>query len=598
MTDDRRDRHLQSPTGPGTVQLVRPHASGLALVMLLHTISALASLISLLAVAAVGHELLSPGPTDADQVRLIVIVVASGFGGQVLFAGISALLGHRMDARMQLDLRRRLARHLGRVPLTWLSQHHSGEVTAAVGDDVSSMHPVIAHTPHILASTFVIPLVTVPVLISVNGWLTLITLIPIVLALLLLPLLMTPTRLREQETFDAGTAQIARSAVEFVQGLPVIRTFGPVGRVHLAFRRDIERFVRSFFRMVSGMSAPASGIQLLLSPPLVLITVLIGGTVLITTGALSAADLLVFLMLGPVLAAPLQALVSHSLEDARSAVSAMARIRDLLRVPTAPEPDRPVPPQGYAVSLHDVRFSYDGTHEVLRGIDLAFDPGSTTAIVGPSGSGKSTLAQLLPRLLDPTHGRIELGGVDLRDVASDVRSRMISSVFQDVRLLRGTVTQNIAVAAPSATHPEITRAARLAGIHDRIRELPHGYATVLGVEATLSGGEAQRLSFARALLADTPVLVLDEATAFADPLTERAFNRTLSALKGSRTIVLVAHRLESAIEADTVVMLEHGRITEQGAPGETIRADGPFATFWRAHSTRAALAAASPETEA
>jgi ATP-binding cassette subfamily B protein IrtA len=293
--------------------------------------------------------------------------------------------------------------------------------------------------------------------------------------------------------------------------------------------------------------------QLVLSPPFVVLAVLIGGTALITNDAMAAADLLPFLLLGLGLTAPVAAL-GHGFDEMQAARRAVGRIRDVLAVPPLPEPERPIAPHGYRVELRDVRFGYEDGHEVLRGIDLVLEPGTVTAVVEPSGSGKSTLVQLLPRFFDPSHGSVSLGGVDLRELGSRELYRNISFVFQDVRLLHASVADNIALAVRRAKHEDVVRAARLANIHDRILELPHGYETVLNEETGLSGGEAQRISIARALLADTPVLVLDEATAFADPQTEAAVRGALSA--GDRTMLVIAHRLETIVDADTVA--DHG----------------------------------------
>jgi ATP-binding cassette subfamily B protein len=240
------------------------------------------------------------------------------------------------------------------------------------------------------------------------------------------------------------------------------------------------------------------------------------------------------------------------------------------------------------VELRDVRFGYDEGHEVLRGIDMVLEPGTVTAVVGPSGSGKSTLVQLLPRFFDPTHGSVRLGGVDLRELDGRQLYATVSFVFQDVRLLRASVADNIALAVPDAGLDDVVRAARQANIHDRILELPRGYDTVLGADATLSGGEAQRISIARALLADTPVLVLDEATAFADPQTERAVRHALATPAGDRTVLVIAHRLETVADADTVVVLEDGAVVERGSPAELLARDGRFAAFWQSH--RSAIA--------
>jgi ATP-binding cassette subfamily B protein len=233
------------------------------------------------------------------------------------------------------------------------------------------------------------------------------------------------------------------------------------------------------------------------------------------------------------------------------------------------------------VELRDVRFGYEADREVLRGIDLVLEPGTVTALVGPSGSGKSTLVQLLPRFFDPTHGAVLLGGVDLRDIDSRELYRTVSFVFQDVSLLRASIAENIALAVPHAEREDVIRAAQLANMHNRILELPRGYDSVVGEDAGLSGGEAQRIAIARALLTGAPVLVLDEATAFADPQTEQAVRGALATLEGERTILVIAHRLETVANADTVVLLEDGAIVERGRPADLLARNGRFAAFWQ-----------------
>ncbi|REE97526.1 ATP-binding cassette subfamily B protein [Thermomonospora umbrina] len=565
-------------------ELLRPHLWSFAAVMLLQVVGAVAGLAPLLAVVELGRTVLAPGPIDSDHVRLVVIAGAVGLLVRLLFTAASSGLGHLLDARVQLAFRRRLAAHLGRVPIGWLSGRRSGEPAKAVGEDVSAVHPFIAHAPGELVSAFVVPLVSLVYLFTVNWRLTLITLIPVVLAVALVPLMMTPTRLREQREFDAAMGRIAGSAVEFVQGIAVVKAFGGGERAHLRFRTAVDDFVATFYRWVRGMSGIAAGMQLALSPPFVLLVVLIGGTTLITAGDLAPADLLPFLLLGLGLTAPVAAL-GHGFDDMQAARRAVGRIRDVLAVQPLPEPAHPVAPEGHRVELRDVRFGYRADHEVLRGIDLVLEPGTVTAIVGPSGSGKSTLVQLLPRFFDPTHGSITLGGVDLREIGLRDLYRSVSFVFQDVRLLRASVADNIALAVPHADRDAVIRAARRANVHDRILELPQGYDTVIGDRAGLSGGEAQRISIARALLADTPVLVLDEATAFADPQTERAVRRALATPAGDRTILVIAHRLETIADADTVVMLDDGAIVERGRPADLLARGGRFAAFWNAQRT-------------
>jgi ATP-binding cassette, subfamily B, bacterial IrtA/YbtP len=563
-------------------RLLRPHAGRFAAVVILQVIGAVAGLAPLLAVVELGRTLLSPGPIDHDHVWTVVIVGTVGLFVRLVFTAASTGIGHVLDGQVQLSFRRQLAARLGRVPIGWFSRRRTGELAKVVGDDVSAVHPFIAHTPGELVSAFVVPLVSLIYLFTIDWRLTVITLIPVALAVALVPLMMTPARLREQEEFDAAMGRISSSVVEFVQGISVVKAFGGSGRAHSKFITAADGFVTAFLRWVRGMSVIAAGMQLALAPPFVLLAVLIGGASLITSGGMAPADLLPFVLLGLGLTAPVAAL-GHGFDDMQAAWRAVGRIRDVLDVPSLPEPAHPVTPLGHTVELRDVRFGYKADHEVLRGIDLVLEPGTVTAIVGPSGSGKSTLVQLLPRFFDPAHGSVLLGGVDLRELGSRQLYRMVSFVFQDVRLLRASVGDNIALAVPHADLDDVVRAARLANIHDRILELPRGYETVIGDEAGLSGGEAQRISIARALLANAPVLVLDEATAFADPQTERAVRQAMATLDGDRTILVIAHRMETIADADTVVVLENGSIVERGRPADLVARGGKFATFWQSH---------------
>ncbi|MFE7800810.1 ABC transporter ATP-binding protein [Nocardia sp. NPDC057440] len=571
-----------SAAGQSVAGLLRPYLGSFATVMILQVIGAVAGLAPLLAVVELGRTLLSPNPIDHGHVWIVVIAGAVGLFVRLLFTAASSGIGHLLDGRVELSFRRKLAARLGRVPIGWLSGRRTGELAKVVGEDVSAVHPLIAHAPGELVSAFGVPLISLIYLFTIDWRLTMITIIPVALSIALIPLMMTPKRQSEQVDLDAAMGRISNAAIEFVQGIAVVKAFGGGERAHRKFRTATNDFTDSFLRWVFGLAPIAAGLALVLSPPFVLLVVLIGGTVLITNGSLAPADLLPFLLLGLGVTAPIAAL-GHGFDDLQAARRAVGRIRDVLAVPSLPEPARPVAPQGHRVELRDVRFGYEADREVLRGIDLVLEPGTVTAIVGPSGSGKSTLVQLLPRFFDPSSGSVALGGVDLRELGSRALYRMVSFVFQDVRLLRASVADNIALAVPRADLDDVVRAARMAHIHDRILELPRGYDSVIGADIELSGGEAQRISLARALLADAPVLVLDEATAFADPQTEQAVRQALSTLAGDRTVLVIAHRLETVADADTVVVLENGSIVERGRPAELVARNGKFAEFWRSH---------------
>lgn len=575
-------------TGQGLAGLLWSHVLSFTAVVLLQVIGAIARLAPLLAVVELGRVLLSPDAIDHGHIWTVVAAGAAGLFVRLLFTAASSGIGHVLDGHVQLSLRRALAVRLGRVPMGWFSRRRTGELAKVVGEDVSAMHPFIAHFPGEFISAFVVPLVSLIYLFTVDWRLTLITLTPVVLAVALIPVLILPARQREQEEHDTAMSRISSSAVEFVQGIAVVKAFGGGERAHRTFLEATDDFAGIFYRVVRGLSRVGAGMQLTLSPPFVLMVVLTGGAVLITSGGLTPADLLPFLLLGLGLTAPVAALIGHGFDDLLAARRAVARVRNVLEVQPLPEPENPAVPQSHRVEFRGVRFAYVPGHEVLGGIDLMLEPGTVTAVAGPSGSGKSTLVQLLPRFFDPTLGSVRLGGLDLRDIDSRELYRMVSFVFQDTVLLRASVTDNIALAVPDADPDDVVRVARQAQIHERVLELPHGYDTVLGDDAKLSGGEAQRISVARVLLADAPVLVLDEATAFADPQTEQAVHRALTTLKGERTILIIAHRLETIAEADAVAMVENGAIVEYGRPSDLLDQNGAFAELWRTYPSAAA----------
>lgn len=296
-------------------------------------------------------------------------------------------------------------------------------------------------------------------------------------------------------------------------------------------------------------------------------------------GAAAPIDVLPGLLLGLGLTSPLMRL-GASAQFLRNATKAQQSLAEFFALPVVPRTAEPRSPQGHDVAYIDVGFAYDGEHRVLHDIAAACAPGTVTALVGASGSGKSTLAKLVPRFYDAQQGAVAIGDADVRDIDAAELCRSVGFVFQDVQLLRASLRDNIRLARPDATDRDVEAAARAAQIHDRILRFPRGYDSVVGEDANLSGGEAQRVTIARALLADTPVLVLDEATAFADPDSEAAIQKALSTLAADRTVLVIAHRLHTITGADQILVLAGGRIVERGTHPELVAAGGRYARMW------------------
>ncbi|MFI6870251.1 ABC transporter ATP-binding protein [Nocardia sp. NPDC050406] len=575
-------------------EILAPVAGTLNLASLIVALASVCAVAPFLLIVEACRELLADA-TDTDRVwRLLLIAVAVLVVRAVLQA-VALTWSHLVDAGYQLSLRRLLADKLTRVPLGWFGERTSSDVKKYLQDDVEALHYLVAHARLDFVGSVTIPLVTLIYLATVDWRLMLVLLVPLfVYALCMKKMLDEPGRERIM-TYNAAEQRTREATVEFVDGIQVVRAFGRAGKAHSVFQDAVEHQTESLRRMKMPVITVQSFSDTVVAPVFVMLLVVVAGIAGVGAGWIEAIDVLPFLLVGLGLGSSLLGL-GYGAQALRTAGDAALRLHELMATPElatgggdsdgntaattgAAAAEAGADPAGL-VRFEGVTFGYRADHPVLRGVDLELAPGTITALVGPSGSGKSTLAKMLPRFYDVDSGRITIGGKDIRDFSTEELYRTVGFVFQDVRLIRGSIRDNLLLARPDADDAALERAARAAQIHERIIALPRGYDSEIGVDATLSGGEAQRLSIARTLLADTPVLVLDEATAFADPESEAAVQDALAVLVAGRTVLVIAHRLHTITDVDRILVLENGTLVEQGDHASLCAANGLYQRLW------------------
>ena len=530
-------------------------------------------------IAQIAHIALDPALAHGEVWPVILASVACLFAGMTLIS-LGELAAHLADNRLTHRLRLQAMQRLGQVPLGWFTSRASGEVKQAMQDDINTLHSLTAHFYTTTARAVGAIAISIIYLFAMDWRLALVAILPFPGFFLFFGRAMKASG-GNMEQFVAGMGRINNAVVEFVNGIPVVKAFGATGRAHGSYRAAVDAFAEAFATFTRPLVGSMANANALIAPVAVLGVVVLAGTVFVALDWMAPVDILPFALVAPGISAPML-LLHYLTHDLNNATGAAQRVQALLDTPVLaqPAPDEQQLPNGTEIRMEGVAYAYDGQHKVLSDINLTLRPGTVTAIVGASGSGKSTLARLLLRFFDPSEGRITLGGVDLRHIATPELYRRIGFVLQEVRLIHASVRENIALGRPSASAHEVEVAARLANIHERILALPRGYDAVIGEDAQLSGGELQRVSIARAVLLDPSVLVLDEATAAADAENEVAIQDALSRFAQGRTLLVIAHRLDTIMHADHIVVVENGAIVEQGSHAGLLADKGRYAQLW------------------
>jgi ATP-binding cassette subfamily B protein len=496
----------------------------------------------------------------------------------------SDLSGFRVGTTLLRGVYRRLGEHLARLPLGWYTAGRVGEVSVLASRGVLQAMSVLAHLLGPLVSAAVTPLTIIVVMLAVDWRMGLAALVGV-------PLVAAVQVRTGRATAAADAArgdrdrEAARRVVEYLQAQPVLRAGG---RTAERFRllddslQDVERAARR-----QALSTLPGVLGLTLVVQAVFTALLVLGAHLALGGSIGAAEVLAVLVLAARCADPLLSLADIG-GRIRGARSELVRLDAVLRTEPLPEPREPVRPRRHDLEFESVTFRRGG-RTVLDDVSLSVPEGQRLAVVGPSGAGKSTLLQLLARFYDVDAGAVRVGGVDVRAVDTEVLMAQFAIVFQDVHLFDGTIEENVRLGRPDADDAEVRAAATAARLDEVVERLPGGWATEVGEGgALLSGGERQRVSIARALLKDAPVVLLDEVTSALDPVNEAAVHDGVERLMAGRTVVVVAHRMRTVQRADRVVVLDAGRIVQDGSHDELLRRGGRYADFWQISAAPAA----------
>lgn len=505
----------------------------------------------------------------------------------VLFAVIGYLLyiaalmcSHMAAFRVATNMRKDVLNHLVKLPLGYVEEVGSGRLRKIINDSTAASETYLAHQLPDKAVAVATPIGLIALLFIFDWKLGILSLIPVVLAFLIMASMTGKKMAQKMKEYQNSLDAMSNEAVEYVRGIPVVKTFGQTVFSFKRFKATIDNYEKWVISYTKDLRIPMMLYTAAINSVFVF---LIAAALIFTKNGVTnefLLNLIFYIIITPVISLTLTKMMYQS-ENAMIVADALQRVDTILDAEQLPETVNGKKPSDSSVEFRNVSYSYDGEKNAVENISLNIPSGSTVAFVGPSGSGKSTMANLISRFFDVSEGQVLVGGVDVRNIKKEILMDNVSFVFQNSHLIKGTILDNVRMARPQASKEEVMNALEKSQCMDIVKKLPNGVDTVVGTNGVyLSGGEQQRIAIARVMLKNAPVVILDEATAFADPDNEVMVQKAFSELAKNRTVIMIAHRLSTVAGADRIYVLKDGKIEEYGKYNELINNGGMFSKMW------------------
>ncbi len=557
---------------------------------ILSALSALVALLPFVYIWKVIKEVLDAAPNYGEVQDLshngwmaVVFAVAA-----ILIYIAALICSHLAAFRVQANMRTKAMHHIVALPMGFMDGIGSGKVRKTVYESSAATETYLAHQLPDKANALATPVGLIVLLLIFDWRLGLLSLLPVAAAFVIMSVMTGKRMEKKMEEYNNALGQMAGEAVEYVRGISVVKTFGQSVFSFRRFKEAIDNYEKWVIAYTKDLRFPMMCYTTLVNG---IFAVLVAAALVMTSGGVTnefLLDLMYYIIITPIITLTLTKIMYAS-ENKLIVADAMSRIDSILEMEPLPETDYPKHPKDNSVELSGVSFRYkDAERNALENISLTIRPGEHVAFVGPSGGGKTTLASIVARFWDVRDGSVKIGGVNVKDIPKEELMDTVSFVFQDSKLMKTSILENVRMAKPDASREEILKALHDAQCDDILEKLPQGVDTVVGAKGVyLSGGEQQRISIARVMLKNAPILILDEATAFADPDNEAKVQAAFSVLAKGKTVLMIAHRLSTVTGADRIVVIKDGKIEDTGTHGQLKDKDGLYAEMWRQYNKAA-----------